>query len=96
MDKKAMKLILPDPELFWEQEGILTSQAWWSLRIKEAFGGNYCVATINNSPENNKEYYWQSYSFAGSYLDTGTCLSLEEAKEAAIRSLIQENIITVE
>lgn len=90
-----MKLVLPDPELFWESESTTTGQIWWTLRIREVWCGNYYVATISNSPEQNQDFFWQSYNFAGAYLDTGFCNNLEDAKQAAIASLVHENIITV-
>lgn len=89
-----MKLVLPDPELFWESEGAAWSQVWWSLRIRDVWCGNHYVATISNSPAQNSDFFWQSYSFDGSYLDTGVCNNLEDAKQAAIASLVRENIIT--
>ncbi len=92
-----MKLILPDPELFWVQkEDVTTGQTWFTLRIRGSFCSNYYVATIVTSPSYNEIYYWQSYSFDGGYLDTGICKNLKEAKEAAISSLVQEKIITLE
>lgn len=88
-----MKLILPNPELFWESEGTTTGQIWWTLRVRDVWCGNHYVATISKY-EQHLDYFWQSYSFAGSYVDTGTCDNLEDAKSAAITSLLREKIIT--
>lgn len=88
-----MKLVLPNPELFWESEGTTTGQIWWTLRVREVWCGNYYVATISKNHEQSY-YFWQSYSFAGSYVDTGSCNNLEDAKSAAIASLLREKIIT--
>jgi len=88
-----MKLVLPDPELFWESE-VTTGQTWWTLRIREVWCGNHYVATIGTNPEYKQEFFWQSYTFDGSHGDGGFSDSLEDAKQAAIASLIRENIIT--
>lgn len=89
-----MKLVLPNPELFWESEGTTTGQIWWTLRVNEVWCGNNYVATICKNPTLEPEFFWQSHNFAGSYIDTGFCNNLEDAKKAAIASLVRENIIT--
>ena len=90
-----MHLILPDPQLYWESEGTTRGQIWWTLRIREVWCGNHYVATVSKNPEQNSDYFWQSYSFDGAYIDTGFCNDLEDAKDAAIASLVRENIISL-
>jgi hypothetical protein len=90
-----MKLILPDPELFWEYECALNGNHWWTLGTKDIFYANHYVATVCNTPDNKNDFYWQGYTQDGLYIDTGVCCNLDDAKKAVIAALIRENIITM-